>query len=170
MSIDFKDKVAIVTGAGTGIGRASAVALAAAGAKVALSGRRKEPLDAVAKTIHDHGHEAIVVPGDVSKVEDVDHLFTEVVSKWHRVDVLFANAGTNTKLRNIHDIPTDEWNHVVAVNLSGAFYATKAVTRPMLKARGGRIINITSVSGQAGQMGQANYSAAKAHAAFVNDD
>ncbi|NCA15002.1 MAG: SDR family NAD(P)-dependent oxidoreductase [Proteobacteria bacterium] len=156
-------QVAIVTGAGTGIGRASAVALAAAGAKVALSGRRKEPLDAVAKTIHDHGHEAIVVPGDVSKVEDVDHLFTEVVSKWHRVDVLFANAGTNTKLRNIHDIPTDEWNHVVAVNLSGAFYTARRAIEVMRAQGGGTIINLVSMAAKrAGALAGVAYSASKA--------
>lgn len=156
-------QVAIVTGAGTGIGRASAVALAEAGARVALSGRRAEPLIAVAKRIHDVGGEAIVVAGDVSNVEDVDHLFTEVVGKWGRVDVLFANAGTNTKLRNINDIPTDEWNQVVAINLTGAFYCARRALEVMRPQGGGTIINLVSMAAKrAGALAGVAYSASKA--------
>ena len=156
-------QVAIVTGAGTGIGRASAIALAAAGAKLALSGRRAELLEKVAGHITDHGGEAIVVAGDVSNVGDVDHLFTTVVEKWHRVDVLFANAGTNTKLRNIHDIPTEEWNHVVAVNLSGAFYTARRAIEIMRPQGGGTIINLVSMAAKrAGALAGVAYSASKA--------
>src|SRR5919202_3670675 len=111
-------QVAVVTGAGSGIGRASALALAGEGAKVALSGRREGPLDEVAQEIGRAGGEALVVAADVSKPEDVERLFDAVVQRWGRVDVLFNNAGVNTKQRHIHDISLEDWRYVLDVNLS----------------------------------------------------
>ncbi|GDX70813.1 MAG: SDR family oxidoreductase, partial [Proteobacteria bacterium] len=168
-------KVAIVTGAGTGIGRASAIALAHAGAKVALSGRRPGILEDVAKTIHDHGGEAIVVPGDVSNPADVDHLFDSVAAKWGRLDILFTNAGTNTKHRNIHDITLEDWQHVVAVNLSGAFYCARRALPVMRAQREGTIINLVSMAAKrAGALPGVAYSASKAGQASltqsINDE
>src|SRR6187402_292089 len=101
------------------------------------------------------------IVADVSDPEAANALVKEALAVFSKVDILVNNAGI-TRDDLIMRMGIDAWKEVIDTNLSGAFYATKAVTRPMLKARGGRIINITSVSGQAGQMGQANYSSAKA--------
>src|SRR6266540_3914723 len=108
-------QVAIVTGAGTGIGRSSAIALAGAGAKVALVGRREGPLREVAEEIESARGEALVVAGDVSQPDEVERVFDTVVQRWGRLDVLFNNAGINTKQRNIHNIPLDDWRQVIDV-------------------------------------------------------
>src|SRR5919202_2871849 len=113
-------QVAVVTGAGSGIGRASALALAGEGAQVALSGRREGPLNEVAQEIGRVGGEALVVAGDVSRPEDVERLFDAVVQRWGRVDVLFNNAGINTKRRHIYDISIEEGHQAVDINLSGS--------------------------------------------------
>ncbi len=158
----LEGQVAVVTGAGTGIGRASAVALAAEGAKVALSGRRAEPLEETARQIRAFGGEALVVAGDVSKPEDVDGLFHAVEQRWHRVDLVFANAGTNTKVRNIHDIPLDDWRNVIDINLSGAFYTARRALETMRKQRSGTIVNLVSMAAKkAGALAGVAYSASK---------
>ena len=154
--------MAIVTGAGTGIGRASAVALAAEGARVAISGRRREPLEETAGQIRAFGGEVKVVTGDVSRPEDVDALFSAVEGEWGRVDVVFSNAGTNTKLRNIHDIPLEDWRSVVDINLSGAFYTARRALETMRKQRSGTIINLVSMAAKkAGALAGVAYSASK---------
>jgi NAD(P)-dependent dehydrogenase (short-subunit alcohol dehydrogenase family) len=156
-------QVAIVTGAGTGIGRASAIALAAEGAKVALSGRRQGPLDEVAGIIRGDGGEALVVPGDVSKDEDVDALMGAVLERWGRIDVLFNNAGINTNRRNIFDISLEDWRAVVDINLSGSFYCARKALETMRRQRSGTIINLVSGAGKrAGTLAGVAYSASKA--------
>jgi NADP-dependent 3-hydroxy acid dehydrogenase YdfG len=155
-------KVAIVTGAGTGIGRASAVGLAREGAKVALSGRRREPLEETAQAIRTSGGEALVVPGDVSNAQDVDRLFTTVEQQWGHVDILFNNAGINTKERNIHDISIEDWNQVIDVNLTGSFYCARRALQTMRRQRSGTIINLVSGAGKrAGALAGVAYSASK---------
>ena len=155
-------QVALVTGAGTGIGKASAIALAAEGAKVALSGRRREPLEETAREIRAFGGEALVVPGDVSSPEDVDAVFAGTEKEFGRLDVVFINAGTNTKERNIHNISLDDWRSVVDINLSGAFYTARRALKTMREQRSGTIINLVSMAGKkAGPLAGVAYSASK---------
>ena len=160
--IDLSGKSAVVTGGSRGIGRAIALRLATQGADVAFSYKGNE---AAAKenaaAIEGLGRRALPVQADVSQPEAADALVKAAIDAFGKVDILVNNAGI-TRDDLIMRMSVEAFREVLETNLFGAFYATKAVTRPMLRAKGGRIVNITSVSGQAGQMGQANYSAAKA--------
>jgi 3-oxoacyl-[acyl-carrier protein] reductase len=160
--IDLTGKSAVVTGGSRGIGRAIALRLAAQGADVAFSYRGNEAAatETVA-AIEALGRRALAVQADVSQPESADALVKAALEAFGKVDILVNNAGV-TRDDLIMRMSLEDWRTVLETNLFGAFYAIKAVTRPMLKARAGRIINITSVSGQAGQTGQANYSSAKA--------
>ncbi|MEE8294759.1 MAG: 3-oxoacyl-[acyl-carrier-protein] reductase [Sphingomonadales bacterium] len=155
---DLKGKKALVTGATGGLGTEIAKALAAAGATVAISGTRNERLKAVAKEI---GDAAIVIPANLSDMADVDRLAAEAIEKMGGIDILVNNAGVNrdTLLMRMSE---EDWDTVMNVNLKAAFKLSKAVMRPMMKARFGRIINITSIVGVTGNPGQANYTASKA--------
>ena len=156
--IDLSGKSAVVTGGSRGIGRAIVLRLAQQGSDVAFS--YKGNAAAAGETlaaIEALGRRGLAIQADVSDPEAADALVKEALAVFSKVDILVNNAGI-TRDDLIMRMGIDAWKEVIDTNLSGAFYATKAVTRPMLKARGGRIINITSVSGQAGQMGQANYS------------
>lgn len=158
----LKDKVAIVTGASRGIGKATALELAQQGAKLVVNyARSSEAADEVVKTIIDAGGEAVALQADVSQAEQVDNLIKETLSKYSRIDVLVNNAGI-TKDTLMMRMKLEQWQAVIDLNLTGVFLCTKAVTKTMLKQRSGRIINIASVAGQMGNPGQANYSAAKA--------
>ena len=160
--IDLTGKSAVVTGGSRGIGRAIVLRLAAQGADVAFSYRgNAAAAEETATADLALGRRALPVQGDVSQPEAADALVKAALEAFGKVDILVNNAGI-TRDDLIMRMSVEAWQDVINTNLSGAFYATKAVTRPMLKAKGGRIINITSVSGQAGQTGQANYSAAKA--------
>jgi 3-oxoacyl-[acyl-carrier protein] reductase len=160
--IDLSGKIALVTGGSRGIGRAIALRLASQGADVGFSFRGNE---AAAKTtageIEALGRRAVPVQADVSDPAAADAVVKTVIDAFGRVDILVNNAGI-TRDDLIMRMSVEAFREVLETNLFGAFYMTKAVTRPMLKAKSGRIVNITSVSGQAGQTGQANYSAAKA--------
>ena len=160
--IDLSGKGAVVTGASRGIGRAIAIRLATQGADVAFSYRGNE---AAAKetvaAIEALGRRALAVQGDATDPAAAEALVKGALDAFGKIDILVNNAGI-TRDDLLMRMSIDAFREVLETNLFGAFYATKAVTRPMLKAKGGRIINITSVSGQAGQMGQANYSSAKA--------
>jgi len=160
--IDLIGKSAVVTGGSRGLGRAIALRLAEQGADVAFSYRGNEAAarETVAG-IEAFGRRAVTVQGDVKDPEAADGLVKAALEAFGKVDILVNNAGI-TRDDLIMRMSLDAWREVLETNLFGAFYMTKAVTRPMLKARAGRIVNITSVSGQAGQMGQANYSSAKA--------
>jgi 3-oxoacyl-[acyl-carrier protein] reductase len=160
--IDLSGKSAVVTGGSRGIGRAIVLRLAMQGADVAFSYRGNE---AAAKEtgagVEQLGRKALPVQGDASDPASAEALVKAALGTFGKVDILVNNAGI-TRDDLIMRMTPDMFREVLETNLFGAFYATKAVTRPMLKARAGRIVNITSVSGQAGQMGQANYSSAKA--------
>jgi 3-oxoacyl-[acyl-carrier protein] reductase len=160
--IDLSGRTALVTGGSRGIGRAIALRLAGQGADVAFSYRGNEA--AASSTVGDIealGRKGLAVQADVSDADAADGLVKSVIDAFGKVDILVNNAGI-TRDDLIMRMSVEAFREVLETNLFGAFYMTKAVARPMLKAKGGRIINITSVSGQAGQTGQANYSAAKA--------
>jgi 3-oxoacyl-[acyl-carrier protein] reductase len=160
--IDLSGKSALVTGGSRGIGRAIALRLATQGADVAFSYRGNE--DAAKETaaaIEALGRKAVAIQADASEPESAEKVVAAAIAAFGKVDILVNNAGI-TRDDLIMRMSLDDFHDVLRTNLFGAFYMTKAVTRPMLKARSGRIVNITSVSGQAGQTGQANYSSAKA--------
>jgi 3-oxoacyl-[acyl-carrier protein] reductase len=155
-------QVAIVTGASRGIGRATALQLAAQGAQVAVNyASSSGAADAVVNEIKAAGGEAIAIGADVSQAEAVDQLVTAVMNQWGRIDVLVNNAGI-TKDTLLLRMKLEDWQAVIDLNLTGVFLCTRAISKIMLKQKSGRIINITSVAGQMGNPGQANYSAAKA--------
>ena len=160
--IDLTGRAALVTGGSRGIGRAIGLRLAGQGADVAFSYRGNESAARdTASDIEALGRKALAVQADVSDADAADRLVRTVLDAFGKLDILVNNAGI-TRDDLIMRMSVEAFREVLETNLFGAFYMTKAVTRPMLKARGGRIVNITSVSGQAGQTGQANYSAAKA--------
>jgi 3-oxoacyl-[acyl-carrier protein] reductase len=156
------ERVAIITGASRGIGRATALALAAEGANVVVNyASSSTAAEEVVKTISDAGGNAIALQADVSKLDQVDTLINKTLEKFGRVDVLVNNAGITRDTLLLRMKPED-WQAVIDLNLTGVFLCTRAVSKVMLKQKSGRIINITSVAGQMGNPGQANYSAAKA--------
>ena len=154
-------RVALVTGASQGIGRACALALAEGGALVALAARNEEKLAAVAREIEAKGGQAAGFRMDVGNEAEVKAAVKAVIERFGKVEILVNNAGI-TKDTLIMRMKREDWDSVIQTNLSGAFFTTQAVIASMLKPRWGRIINITSVFGQTGQAGQANYSASKA--------
>jgi 3-oxoacyl-[acyl-carrier protein] reductase len=160
--IDLAGKSALVTGGSRGIGRAIALRLATQGADVAFTykGNAAAAAETVA-AIGALGRRGLAIQGDASQSDVAEVVVKEVLEAFGKLDILVNNAGI-TRDDLIMRMSVEAWREVLETNLYGAFWMIKAVTRPMLKARGGRIINITSVSGQAGQTGQANYSAAKA--------
>jgi len=160
--IDLTGKTAIVTGGSRGIGRAIALRLATQGADVCFSYvSNADAARATAAEIEALGRRAVAVQADVSDADAADTLVKTTLDELGKVDILVNNAGI-TRDDLIMRMSVDDWRAVLETNLFGAFWMVKAVTRPMLRARSGRIINITSVSGQMGQLGQANYSSAKA--------
>ncbi|MBZ0134352.1 MAG: SDR family oxidoreductase [Rhodanobacter sp.] len=155
-------KVAVVTGAGSGIGRAAALALLKAGWSVALAGRRPGPLQAVADA-GGAGQRALVVPTDVAKPAEVRRLFDAAVERFGRVDLLFNNAGTGAPAVPLEVLTTEQWTNVVNVNLSGMFYGIQNAFRVMKaqSPRGGRIINNGSISAHAPRPHSIAYTATK---------
>ena len=155
-------KVAWVTGAGSGIGQAAAVALAKEGATVVLTGRRKEPLDATAATIKQAGGKAIVKAGDLMKSAAVNKIAADIEKKLGRCDILVNNAGLNILERTFKQLSPAGVDQVIDGNLSSAFYCTLAVLPMMRKQKGGLLIHTSSVAGRVpGPLSGATYSAAK---------
>ncbi len=158
----LQGKVAIVTGASRGIGRATALALAAEGARLVVNyASSQAAADQVVVEIREMGGEAIALAADVSNGDQVETLVNATLEKWGQIDVLVNNAGITRDTLLLRMKPED-WQAVINLNLTGVFLCTRAVSKIMLKQKSGRIINITSVAGQMGNIGQANYSAAKA--------
>ena len=152
--------VALVTGAGSGIGRSVAVALAAAGYAVVLAGRRQAPLDAVAA---EAGQGALAVAANVTAPADVDALFGRVVERFGRLDLLFNNAGIATAPTSLDDLSIEDWRATIDTNLTGTFLCTRAAFRLMKnqRPRGGRIINNGSLSATTPRPAMAGYTASK---------
>lgn len=157
----LKDKVAIVTGASRGIGRAIAIKMAVCGAKVVVSARSTEALESLVKEISELGGQALSVPTDISSSSDVDRLFDAAMETFGRVDILVNNAGI-TRDNLLVRMKDADWDAVIDTNLKGAFLCSRAAAKIMGKQRIGRIINISSVVGEMGNAGQANYCASKA--------
>ena len=158
---ELTSKIAVVTGASRGIGKAIAIKLAEAGAHVVCVSRSEGALKQTAAEITSHGGQATVEVCDITKPDSVQILIKTILERLGRVDILVNNAGI-TKDNLLMRMSSDDWQTVLDVNLSGAFHTIKAVTRPMLRQRFGRIINISSVVGLTGNAGQANYAASKA--------
>ncbi|RCV32398.1 hypothetical protein SETIT_6G255800v2 [Setaria italica] len=154
--------VVIITGASRGIGKATALALGKAGCKVLVNyARSSKEAEDVSKEIEASGGEAITFGGDVSKEADVESMMKAAMDKWGTIDVLVNNAGI-TRDTLLMRMKKSQWQDVIDLNLTGVFLCTQAATKVMMKKKKGRIINIASVVGLTGNVGQANYSAAKA--------
>ena len=156
-------KVAIVTGAGSGIGKAAALALLEAGYSVGLAGRRAEALEATASEAGGAGAQALAIPTDVTEPDSVAALFAKVVEAYGRLDVLFNNAGSNARGMTIDELSYEKWRHVIDVNVNGAFLCAQAAFRQMRHQdpMGGRIINNGSISAYAPRPGSAAYTTSK---------
>ena len=157
---DLAGRVAIVTGASRGIGRAIALRLASAGALV-VAGARESHAEPVAREIEASGGTAVAAPLDVTEPESVTGLVQTALDRFARVDVLVNNAGI-VRDQLLLRMKPEEWDAVIATNLTAAFACCRAVLRPMVRQRSGRIVNIGSVVGRTGNPGQANYAASKA--------
>jgi 3-oxoacyl-[acyl-carrier protein] reductase len=157
----LKDKVALITGASQGIGRDTALALSEAGAKVAVAARNEEKLSALVSEIAATGSEAFAVKMDVADAEQVKTGFKQVLEKFGRLDILVNNAAITRDGLAVR-MKQDDWEAVLRTNLTGAHLCIQQALGTMMRARTGRIINISSVVAQTGNAGQANYVAAKA--------
>jgi len=158
---NLSNKTAIITGASRGIGKSIAMKLASCGANIILVSRNKGDLNIIEKEINTSGGKAHAIAGDISNMESFLNIINQTISKWEKIDILINNAGI-TRDNIIMRMKEDEWDNVINTNLKGCFNGIKAVSRHMIKNKYGKIINITSVIGQIGNVGQSNYAAAKA--------
>lgn len=163
IQVDLSGRVAIVTGASRGIGKAIARRLGSAGAQVACAARNASKLEETAAEIKDAGGTAAAFECDVTSAESVQALVDQVIGHWGRLDIVVNNAGI-TRDTLIPRMSDEDFDSVIATNLRSVFLLTRAATQVMMRSRYGRIINISSVSGLMGNPGQANYSASKAGA------
>jgi acetoacetyl-CoA reductase len=158
----FDDRVALVTGGSRGIGRAISLGFAMQGATVATGySSNKDAAEAFREELSAHGSEASIHQGNVGSAEDCRRVIDEVIEQHERLDILINNAGI-TMDRTVRKMTPEEWDHVLRVNLNGAFYMSRAVIPFMIDRGYGRIVNISSVVGERGNIGQANYAASKA--------
>jgi len=157
----FQNKVVLITGATSGIGRVAATTFASHGADVVLTGRRKELGMEVVRLIRDRGGNAIFVHGDVCREEDVDKAVQAAVQQFGRLDIAFNNAGTEGHLGPLHEETAENIGQVIDVNVKGMLYAMKYEIRAMLKSEGGSIINNASVAGHIGYSNAVIYTASK---------
>ena len=162
MSKLFEGKVAVITGGSSGIGRAAAIAFAAEGARVAIGARRAAESEETIRQIQAQGGEAIFVPTDVRRADQVQNLMDAAVSRWQRLDYAFNNAGIGgSAFVPIPDYPEEVWDDVINVNLKGVFLGLRHVMPVMLKQGSGAIVNTASVAGLFGAPGMAPYVASK---------
>jgi 3-oxoacyl-[acyl-carrier protein] reductase len=160
--VPLEGKIALVTGASRGIGRAVALRLAAEGVNVVVNyNARADAAEDVARGVRELGAAAAVVQADVAQATDVERLVQAALDTFKRIDILVNNAGITRDALLIR-MSENDWDSVIDTNLKSTFLMTRAALRPMLRQRGGRIVNITSISGVMGNAGQANYSASKA--------
>ena len=161
--MEFADKVTLITGGARGIGRAAAIRFAQGGAKIAINYKgNRAAAEEACRLVEEAGGGATAIQGDVSVEADVDRLVKEALAfGGGRIDILVNNAGITRDDLLIRMTP-QAWDEVLDLNLRGAFLVTRAVMRPMMKQRYGRIVNVSSVAGMVGNAGQANYAAAKA--------
>lgn len=158
----LKGKIAIITGGSRGIGRATALALAMEGANVVVNyAKSSDAALEVVEEIVAAGGNGMALQADISQMEEVDNFVKKVMEKWSCIDILVNNAGI-TRDKLLLRMKPEDWHSVIDLNLTGVFLCTRAVSKIMLKQKSGRIINVSSVAGQTGNPGQANYSAAKA--------
>ncbi len=157
----LENKVAMITGAGSGIGKETAYLFAKEGARLVLTGKTAEKLEKVCNEIHENGGKAIFNIGDVSKREDMDDVVNTAMNEFGRIDILVNNAGVN-KDALVTKMTKEQWNGVIEVDLTGAFNCIQAVVDVMINQGSGVIINASSISGIYGNIGQANYASAKA--------
>lgn len=153
-------EAALVTGAARGIGKAIATVLAKEGAAVVLADLIPE-VEQTAAELREQGYKAFAVTGDVADMEDAQRMIRETIEKCGKLDILVNNAGI-TRDNLLLRMPEEDWDKVIAVNLKGIFTMTKSALKPMLKQRSGKIVNIASIVGEIGNIGQANYAASKA--------
>ena len=157
----MNNRIAFVTGASRGIGRACAMTLAARGARVALAARGGDKLEEAAGKVRAAGGDAFVIEVDMGSPESIKEAFSRTAREFGRVDILVNNAAITRDGLALR-MKKEDWDAVIQTNLSGAFFAIQQVLQPMMKERWGRVINISSVVGESGNAGQANYSASKA--------
>lgn len=157
----LKDKVALVTGASQGIGRATAIALAKAGAKVAVAARNADKLASLVGEIEAAGGEALAVPMDVADAAQIKNGFQQLLAKFGKLDILVNNAAVTRDTLALR-MKLEDWDAVLRTNLTGAHLCIQQALGAMLRQRSGRIINLTSVVAETGNAGQANYVASKA--------
>lgn len=156
------NRVVLVTGSGTGLGRETAIQLAGEGAEVVLTGRRKEKLQEVAKVIEQAGGRSIVFPVDVTNSEEVNRMRDQLIAQMGRVDVLINNVGGTGDFSTVHDKTVSLWDHTIRLNLYSSFIVTNAFLPIMRKQQYGRIVSITSAMANYVHEGLGAYSAAKA--------
>jgi NAD(P)-dependent dehydrogenase (short-subunit alcohol dehydrogenase family) len=158
----LKDKVAVITGGGRGIGRATALKFAAEGAAVAVSARTKSEIEAVKQEVHETGGRAAAVAADVSDEHQCEHLIREALANFGKVDILVNNAGEYGPVRPVEEITAAEWDRVIAVHLRGAYLLTRLVLPGMYQRGSGVILNISSLSAKSAFAWGSPYAAAKA--------
>lgn len=158
----LENKVAIITGGGTGIGRGTAVRFAQEGAKVMITGRRTKPIEDTVNQIESEGGEASYLSMDVSKSDQVQHMINQTVLKYGKLDILFNNAGVFIGIgKTIMELTEEEWDSLMGINLRGNFLCSKYALPHMIENGGGAIVNCSSISGHVGQRKQGAYNAAK---------
>jgi NAD(P)-dependent dehydrogenase (short-subunit alcohol dehydrogenase family) len=161
MAVLLGGKIALITGAGSGIGRATALIFAREGAKIALADIAAEGGEETLRMVKQAGAEAIFVRTDVSKLAEVEALIAKVISNWGRIDCAFNNAGIDGKMAKTAECTEETWNRTIAVNLTGVFFCMKAEIPHMLRQGGGAIVNTASAAGLTGSPGLPAYVASK---------
>jgi len=161
VSVSLAGKVAIVTGGSSGIGRATAIALAQAGARIAVASRRIAECTETVRLVEESGGEARVFQTDVTQPDQIEALIRNTVAVWGRLDIAFNNAGVNPELMRTHECTEEGWSQTITINLTAVWLAMKYEIRQMLRGKGGVIINNASTAGLVGMRGSPAYSAAK---------